>query len=144
MREPDNENQDAQHPKNLGKGSSHLEQARELFHKMSGEAKRQARLERKTAQGRGRVAKSLLRLTLIAVLLAVAIGFYGIYNFPDAPIRPTDRGYVGKTGKQHTEAEYEAFSVWKKAMFIVFGSAFVLGLAFGIADSRSRRNAPRR
>jgi len=81
----------------------------------------------------------LLALTIVACLLAAATGLYGAYNFPDAPIRRTESGYVGKGGKIHTQEEFEAFTRWRQVMFIVFPSAFVLGFAFGITDAMQRR-----
>jgi hypothetical protein len=140
MRHPDSENSNAQSPiKPVGL----FEQAREIFDKMKGEAVRETEIERQRDRVRGPVAKTLLYLTLVAILLAVVTGCYGIYNFPDAPIRPAAQGYVGKTGKPHTQAEYEGFVAWKKTMFIVFPSALVLGFAFGIAETKGRRKGAR-
>jgi hypothetical protein len=73
-----------------------------------------------------------LALTIIASLLAAATMFYGMYHFPDAPIRQTAGGYVGKGGRARTQQDFEAFLKWEKAMLIVFPSVFVFGFAFGI------------
>ena len=116
-----------------------LEEAQTLFKRMVGEAKRRSKLEREEARSRSPLARFLLVLTIAACLLAVVTGIYGVYNFPDAPIRPIAGGYVGKGGKPHTLEEFEAFILWKQVMFIVFPSAFLLGFAFGITDTMQRR-----
>lgn len=111
----------------------------DVFAEMVGKAKRQAESDRARAQSRGPVARLLLALTVVAAMCAVATGIYGVYNFPDAPLRFKDGGYVGKTGKARTRADYEAYTAWKGRMLIVFPSVFILGFAFALADSRSRR-----
>lgn len=117
-----------------------LDEARSLFEKMAGEAGRQAERQQKDARARGPVAKILLALTLTACLFAAVTGIYGIYYFPDAPIRQTESGgYVGKVGKPHTREEFEAFTRWKQAMVIAFPSALAFGLAFAIAENLGRR-----
>jgi hypothetical protein len=120
-------------------GQGALNEAHALFERMAGEAKRRSELEREEARARSPVARLLLWLTIAACLLAAATGIYGIHNFPDAPIRKTAGGYVGKIGKPHTQEDYEAFIRWEKAMFIVFPSAFALGFAFAIAEAARRR-----
>jgi hypothetical protein len=114
-------------------------EARQLFERMKGEALRHSELEREEARSRGPLARILLVLTIAACLLAGATMVYGIYNFPDAPIRQTEGGYAGKGGKPRTQEDFEAFVRWEKAMFIVFPSALLLGFAFGITDARQRR-----
>jgi hypothetical protein len=114
-------------------------EARQRFERMKGEAERHSTLEREEARSRGPFTRILLVLTIAACLLAGATMVYGVYNFPDAPIRQTGGGYAGKGGKPHTKEDYEAFVRWEKAMFIVFPSAFLLGFVFGITDARQRR-----
>jgi hypothetical protein len=92
----------------------------------------------------GPIARVLLALTIAACLLAVATGVYGIYNFPDAPIRQTGNGYAGKHGKPRTAEEFEKFVLWQKVMFVVFPAAFIFGFGFAIADSRRRKNLAQR
>jgi hypothetical protein len=94
--------------------------------------------ERAAAKARGPVARVLLVLTVASILLTAATMFYGIYNFPDAPIRQTAGGYVGKGGSVRTREDFEAFNVWKKTLLFVAPSAFVFGFAFTIADARKR------
>ena len=116
-----------------------LDDARELFEELATRAKRQVELEQQTARSESPVTKVLLALTLLACLAAAGTGIYGIYNFPDAPIRQTETGvYVGKGGKSHSRDDYEAFLAWKQAMFIAFPAAFILGAIFGITKAMRR------
>jgi hypothetical protein len=87
----------------------------------------------------GHISRLLLVLTLIACVGAVATGLYGVFKFPDAPIRQTAGGYFGKGGRPRTKSDFEAFVKWQRAMFIVFPSAFIFGFAYGITDSIQRR-----
>jgi cytochrome c-type biogenesis protein CcmH/NrfG len=121
------------------KSESDAEQVADLVSRMIEKAKRDAEAERVRAKSRGPLTRLLLALTIIAAVCAAATGIYGVWNFPDAPLRFRDGGYVGKTGKAHTQAEYEAYTAWKGVLLIVFPSAFILGFAFALADSRSRR-----
>jgi hypothetical protein len=116
-----------------------LDEAQALFEQMKSEVVAHSETKREEARSRGKLARMLLMLTIVACLLATATMLYGIYHFPDAPIRQTESGYVGKGGKPRTQADYEAFIFWWKAMFIVTPSVFVLGFAFVIVDSRRRR-----
>jgi hypothetical protein len=116
-----------------------LDEARALFEQMAGEVTHRSEFEREEARRRGPVGRVLLVLTITVCLLAAATGLYGVYNFPDAPIRQTAGGYVGKGGKPRAQEDFEAFILWEKVMLIVFPSAFLIGLAFGITDARQRR-----
>src|SRR5688572_12953182 len=91
-----------------------LQEARTLFERMAGEARRQAEVQRQAARSRGPVARLLLALTMAACVLAAATMFYGVYNFPDAPIRETAGGYEGKGGGARTAEDFEAFVAWEK------------------------------
>jgi hypothetical protein len=103
------------------------------------EVERHSGSGREAARARGPLARVLLALTLAACLLAVGAGVYGAYNFPDAPLRQTAGGYVGKYGKPHTREEFEAFVRWKSAMFVAFPAAFLFAFAFALADGAGRR-----
>jgi hypothetical protein len=106
---------------------------------MAGEVSLRPEAGREGGRPRGPAVRTLLALTVAAGLLAVATMVYGVYHFPDAPIRRTEGGYSGKGGKPRTREDFESFVLWEKAMFIVFPSVFLLGFAFGIADSMRRR-----
>ena len=116
-----------------------LDEARDLFDRMSGEAVRQSEVERKEAKLRRPLARILLALTIAASLLAAATMFYGMYCFPDAPIRQRAGGYVGKGGSARTQADFELFLSWEKTMLTVFPLVFVFGFAFGITEVVQRR-----
>lgn len=116
-----------------------MDEVRELFRRGMDEVERHSESERAAARGRGPLARVLLVLTIGACLAAVGAGVYGVYNFPDAPLRRAGEGYVGKYGKPHTREEFEAFVRWKSAMLVVFPSAFVLAFAFALADGAGRR-----
>src|SRR5688500_282613 len=81
------------------------------------EARAGVEAERRDAAGRGAVTRVLLVLTLLAVTAAAATAVYGVYHFPDAPIRPRGGGYVGKTGAPHTREDYERFLRWSLTMW---------------------------
>ena len=83
-------------------------------------------------------------LTFIGVMLVVVTAMimaFGIFKFPDAPIRESAGGYVGKTGKAHTREDYELFNLWLKALFISFPVAFVMNSIAVIANRKRKKAA---
>jgi hypothetical protein len=110
---------------------------------MVGEVTHQSEVERQAARSRGPVARLLLALTITAGLLAAATMFYGVYNFPDAPIRQTASGYEGKGGRPRTQEDFEAFIRWEKTMMVVFPAVFGFGLAFACIDAMQHRKGER-
>lgn len=116
-----------------------MDEARMLFEQMTAEVKRQTEIEREDARHRSLLVKMLLTLTLISALLGAATGIYGIYNFPDAPLRQRGDIYTGKGGQPRTDADYERFLLWKNALFGAFGSTFLLGFSFAVLDAREKR-----
>ena len=112
-----------------------FDEVRELFDRMAGEAARQAEVERKAAKTRRPLAKILLAFTLASSLFAAATMFYGMYYFPDAPIRQKAEGYVGKGGTARKQEDFEAFLQWEKAMLVAFPMVFVFGFGFGITEA---------
>jgi hypothetical protein len=116
-----------------------LDEAQALFERMKSDVVGQAVHEREEFRSRGAFVRLLLVLTIVACLLAAGTMLYGVYNFPDAPIRQAESEYVGKGGRPRTQDEFEVFSLWRKAMFIIIPSVFVLGFAFVITNSRRRR-----
>ena len=139
MKEPEGQSIRAESGQAPPQSRGALDEARELLRRGVEEAKRQSESEQEAARKRGPLARVLLVLTLVACLSAVGAGVYGVYNFPDAPIRRAGEGYVGKYGKPHTREEFEAFVRWKSVMFVAFPSAFVLAFAFAWADGAGRR-----
>ncbi|HEU4596001.1 MAG TPA: hypothetical protein VFS10_12740 [Pyrinomonadaceae bacterium] len=116
-----------------------VEEARELLRRGVEEAKRQSAVEGEAARGRGPVSRALLWLTLAACLVAGATLVYGIYYFPDAPLRQTAGGYAGKQGNPRTREDFEAFVRWERTLFIAFPTAFVLAGAHALANGARRR-----
>jgi hypothetical protein len=116
-----------------------LDEARNLIETMKDEAERRSELEAEAARTRGPVARVLLALTVVAAVVAVATLAYGVFAFPDAPIRATGGGYAGKGGTPRTREDFEAFMAWKTAALAVVPTLFALGFAFAVADARRRR-----
>ncbi len=114
-------------------------QTKNEIQKFFDKVKQQAEIERENARHRSPFLRVLQILLLLASLSAVGTMIYGYYNFPSAPIRQTDSGFVDKIGKPHTEAAFESFKTWEKTLLITFSSAFALGFIFAFADSRQRR-----
>lgn len=73
---------------------------------------------------------------ILAVVLAVVILAFGVYTWPDAPIRQTASGYTGKTGVAHTEQEYELFKDWEKSLLVVVPLAFIVNIGAAIISKR--------
>lgn len=69
---------------------------------------------------------NLLGLTGFA-LAAVAVGllFYGVYMWPDAPIRWTPNGYMGKTKVPHSQESYDAYLQWQQTLFVLVPTMIV-------------------
>lgn len=118
-----------------------FDEARDLFDKMSAEARRHVETEQKEARRRRRpLAKILLALALASALAAAATLIYGIYAFPDAPIRKASEGFQNKQGLPRSQDDYERFKIWEKAMFAGFGATFLFGFSFAVADLPRRRS----
>jgi hypothetical protein len=73
---------------------------------------------------------------ILAVVLAVVILAFGVYAWPDAPIRQTASGYAGKTGVAHTGEEYELFKYWEKCLLVVVPLAFIVNIGAAIISKR--------
>jgi hypothetical protein len=85
-----------------------------------------------------------LQFAGVAMVLAAALTLaYGIFKFPDAPIRQTATGVVGKTGLPHTREDYELFELWERSVLVVVPLAFAVCAAAVIAEKRNKkRNGP--
>ena len=77
---------------------------------------------------------------ILAVVLAVVILAYGIYKWPDAPIRQTASGYAGKTGVAHAREEYESFKDWEKSLLVVVPLAFVVNIGAAVIWKRRAKH----
>jgi hypothetical protein len=141
LREPGRPSAPSSTGRSTREGRGALDEVGEIFERATGEVARVSEQERAAAKGRGPVARVLLGLTIASVLLTATTMFYGIYKFPDAPIRQTAGGYVGKGGGARTREDFEAFNAWKTTLLFVVPSAFVFAFAFTIADARRRRKS---
>ena len=121
------------------KTDSTIDEAQRVFNEMSDRAKRDIEADYEQPALRSPLVRTLLLLTILACLTAAATGFYGVYNFPDAPIRQSDSGYVGRLGQSHTKEDFDAFNRWQTVMYIVFPGAFILGFSYAIASAVQRR-----
>lgn len=74
------------------------------------------------------LGKVVNALSLAGILMVAGVLFYGFWQFPDAPIRKTPQGYVGKTGQPRTESDYVHFVWWERTLVVTFCSALVVGL----------------
>jgi len=73
------------------------------------------------------------------VVIAALILAYGAFKWPDAPIRETAGGVVGKTGSPHTREEYEMFELWKKSLLVAFPLAFAVNFIAVIAERKRKK-----
>ena len=72
------------------------------------------------------------------IVIAVVIMAFGAFKWPDAPIRQTPGGFVGKTGTAHTREDYQLFKLWEKALFVSFPLAFAVN-AIAVVANRKRK-----
>ena len=64
------------------------------------------------------VRRLLMGLAAVVVAWGAAVFAYGVVNFPANPYRPCGaEAYCDKLGRQHSKAEFEAFSRWNR-MFL--------------------------
>ena len=73
---------------------------------------------------------------ILAVVLAVVILAFGVYRWPDAPIRQSAGGYAGKTGVAHTGEEYELFKDWERSLLVIVPLAFIVNIGAAIMSKR--------
>ena len=140
MRKPDFQNRlSAISTQSREQNQNSLDQARMLFEEISGEVRRQSEIEREAERHRNPFLKFLLGLLLISIFCAVSVGIYGIYNFPDAPLKQNGEIYTGKHGKPYTKEDFERFVRWKNALFVSFAASFMLGFTFTLLETRGRR-----
>ena len=96
--------------------------------------------------GRYQVSFSVIKklLTYLVILLAVSAALmmaYGIYSFPDAPIRQCgETCFQGKQGQPRTRDDFEAFGRWLVITPSLVVSAIATGFLLNFVDRRSRRD----
>ena len=116
-----------------------FDRARDLFEQMRGEARRQAEAERNDARQRSPLVKFLRALTIVACLSAAITFGYGLYAFPDAPLRKSYAGFTNKQGLPRSEEDFRKFKIWEKTLFAGVGAAFLGGFSFALLNGRERR-----
>lgn len=116
-----------------------FDEARRIFDHAMTEVKRHSEVEREVDRHRSPLLKAVGWLLLASILASVAVGAYGIYNFPYAPLREKNGVYYGRYNTPSTKTDYERYKVWEKAFFASFAASFTLGFSFMIWDSRLRR-----
>ena len=71
---------------------------------------------------------SLVRAYKASFAIFVVVFAYGMYRFPDGPLREVDGKYFGKRGVPHTREEYVQYRVWTVALFGTFAPSVVTGI----------------
>lgn len=115
-----------------------ISQTRDLYGYLTDKARRSVQRDQQVARRRGPVTKLLLVVCFVVSLIAAVTLVYGVIAFPDAPIRQTSSGYVGKLGGLHTSDEYEQFKLWEKIVVASFAIAFLTGLV-AVVSGKIRR-----
>jgi hypothetical protein len=69
------------------------------------------------------------RIGLVVLsIVMIAIFFYGVIMWPDAPIKECGAGYCGKHSQAYTVADYRSFKRWETALFTVWPIGIVASL----------------
>jgi hypothetical protein len=112
----------------------------ELASSMIADARTRIEAEHRDAPRHGAVSTIALVLAVLSVLAAGVTTIYGIGWLPgDIPIRQSGDGFVGKTGKAHSRAEFEAYTTWSTAMFVTYPATFALWFLYAAVRKRDRR-----
>jgi hypothetical protein len=75
------------------------------------------------------------------VVIAALILAFGAFKWPDAPIRQTPGGFVGKTGLAHTLEDYELFKLWEKSLFVSIPLAFAVNIITAVAKRKRKKES---
>lgn len=117
-----------------------IEEARAMFEDMSRQIKQLSAEEHEAERLRSPLIKTLGWLTFLSALFAAAIGIYGIVELPLAPIREGKDGrYYARHDTPSTREDYEKYQIWVRFFLIGFGTTFILGMTYGILDTRERK-----
>jgi hypothetical protein len=93
-----------------------------------------------------------VRSVVLWVVMAygASLMLYGFMRFPDAPLHACaaetrgEKGYCGKTGLAHTQAEFDSFGMWHNLLLyswpVVCIAVFILNRDY--KKARAARNAP--
>ncbi|WBS05570.1 hypothetical protein OU994_15410 [Pseudoduganella sp. SL102] len=79
----------------------------------------------------------LQALSFAIVACCLAVFFYGLITYPDAPYKPcVDGPYCGKTGKHHSYETYRDWNRWEGVLIACW--PFGLLAAFGLNRLRKQ------
>ena len=87
--------------------------------------------------------RALNFICVALVIIAALILAFGAFKWPDAPIRQSDGGFVGKTGLAHTREDYELFMLWEKSLFVSFPLAFAVSAIAAVAGRKRKKEGPK-
>ena len=73
------------------------------------------------------------------IIIAALTMLLGALRWPDAPIRQTPSGFIGKTGLAHTGEDYELFKVWERWLLVAFPLAFIVNIGAALVTRRKRK-----
>ncbi len=79
-------------------------------------------------------------MLLAFVAIAAAVMIYGIFTYPNAPIKFRKGAYRDKAGMEYSEAEFHRFILWKRCLLGSF--ALVAVSSIPLAFSK-RKQDPR-
>jgi hypothetical protein len=116
-----------------------LREARALYNQMVSQAKLSAQRDHEAARRRSPIVKALLAACFFAGVLAAITLIYGLITFPDAPIRESTSGYVGKQGAPHTREDFDQYKLWEKLVAGSFGLTLLTGFGAVASEKMSRR-----
>ena len=80
-------------------------------------------------------------ICVILIVIVVLIMIFGIFKWPDAPIRQTPGGFVGKTGGAHTREDYELFKLWEKSLLVSVPLAFAVNFIAALAKRKRKKES---
>jgi len=86
--------------------------------------------------GSGRTITTLRYVALVVFGALVVVMGYGLYYFPDAPIRYVDGQYVDKRGRIHTKADFEFVRVWERVFIASWVASAVSAVSYQYAKRR--------
>ena len=79
----------------------------------------------------------LLAQVLFGVFVVVFA--YGLYRFPDSPIRYVNGQYVGKYGARHSLEDFEQMKAWERAFIGTFIASFTSAVVARYAIPRGEQ-----
>lgn len=116
-----------------------FDEARAMYTRYADHAARSIAQSHESARTRPAWVRVLTFVGVVLVIIAGLIMAYGAFKWPDAPIRQTPSGFVGKTGLAHTREDYELFELWKSGLLVAFPLAFVVNIGAAIAAKRKNK-----